>query len=66
MPSKRRAGEGTTRNGEHSTGAQPTGAQHHLRGARDHRPALRQPAARASASVQKYRSPREVLIRVRS
>ena len=38
----------------------------HLRGARDHRPARRQPAARASASVQKYRSPREVLMRVRS
>ena len=33
---------------------------------RDYRPARRQPAARASASLQKYRSPREVLIRVRS
>ena len=61
MPSTRRAGKGTTRNGEHSTGA-----QHHVRAARDQRPALRQPDARASASVQKYRSPREVLIRVRS
>ena len=38
----------------------------HFRGARDHRPARRQPAGRASASVQKYHSPREVLMGVRS
>ena len=33
---------------------------------RDQRPSRRQPAARASASVQKYFSPRDGLIRVRS